>query len=85
MQLDLVRDQLTANSDEVVVDAQTAAFLVEIHEALMAYIAEAKAAAGPWYYTGRPLADVIRDMREHIERIEGVSDLELDECREFVA
>lgn len=38
---------------------------------LSAYVDRAKAAAGPWYITGRPLEDVIRDMRNHIAMLEG--------------
>lgn len=75
MQLDLVRDQLSADSCEVVIDRETAAFLIESHESLMAYIADAKRAAGDWYYTGRPLALVIGDMRERIDDLEAIAEL----------
>ena len=37
-------------------------------KALIAYVDEAKKAAGNFYITGRPLPDVVRDMAEAIQR-----------------
>ena len=40
-------------------------------EKLLAYIDRSKKAAGSWYITGRPVYDVITDMRNHIAMLEG--------------